>query len=365
MVRAAVLEQGGVSLEVVDDLEVADPAVGEVRVRVRHAGLRGSDLHYLDASDGQMPLPVVLGHEVGGVVDAVGPGVDRLAPGDHVLLTALPGCVVCPPCVRGRTVQCRNIVEPLAPRRPDGTTGFARRGRVVERGYGLGGFSELTLVRERSAIKVPDDVPLHVAAVTACAVTTGVGSVINTARVEAGETVLVLGLGGVGLSVVQGARVAGASQIIASDPVEERRMAAAKFGATEVIDPTTTDVVEAVMGTTKGVGVDYAFDSVGSVSLLEQAMRATATGGGVILVGIARGEFVVDPYHMILFEKRLMGSMHGSCQMHRDAPLVLDLWRQGYIDVDSMITRHVTLENINDGFDALRSGLGLRTVVDF
>jgi Zn-dependent alcohol dehydrogenase len=352
-------------LEVVDDLEVADPAPGEVRVQVRNAGLCHSDLHYIDTPDSDMPLPVVLGHEVGGVVDAIGAGVTRLAPGDHVVLTALPGCGVCPPCVRGRTVQCRNIVEPLAPRRPDGTTGFTRRGQVVERGYGLGGFSELTIVRERSAVKVPDDVPLEVAAVTACAVTTGVGSVINTARVEEGETVLVMGLGGVGLSVVQGARLAGASQIIASDPVAERRAAAEKFGATDIVDPTVTDLVDAVMEATGGIGVDYAFDSVGSVPLLEQGMRATATGGGVVMVGIARGDFVVDPYQMILFEKRLMGTMHGSCIMHRDAPRVLELWRRGYIDVESMITKHVTLENINDGLEALRSGSGLRTVVDY
>src|SRR5580692_11186860 len=290
--RAALLEESGKPLVIVDDIDIADPGIGEVIVRVSHCGLCHSDVSQIDATY-QPRVPVIVGHEAAGVVEAVGPGVTRVSPGDTVMLTPCPPCGHCYWCVRGEHSICVNSSSIGAATFPDGGTRLSRRNEVVYRGVGMAAFAEFVIIQETGAIPIPADTPLDIACVIGCAVQTGVGAVINTARVEEGATVLVMGLGGIGISIVQGARLAGASRIIVSDPVAARRDAAAKFGATDAVDPTQCDVREEVMRLT-GVGVDYAFDAAGRAALVETGLWATRNGGLTVIVGAAPSEEIVS-----------------------------------------------------------------------
>jgi len=227
--KAAVLETAGEPIRICDDIEIRDPGPGQVRVKVAHCGVCHSDLTLADGAF-PSPVPIILGHEAAGVVDAVGPNVTGLAVGDHVVLTACPPCGTCYWCVRGEHALCVDTLGIQTNTFSDGTTGLSRRGETVYRGVNVAGFAEYTVTQANGAVKIPADVPLDVACVIGCAVQTGVGAVLNTAKVEEGATVLVMGLGGIGLSTVQGAQIAGATRIIVSDPVPERREAAKAFG---------------------------------------------------------------------------------------------------------------------------------------
>jgi Zn-dependent alcohol dehydrogenase len=362
-VRAA-LFTGGPTLEITE-IDVADPRPGQVRVRVHHCGLCHSDYTVLAGGLGQTPQ--VLGHEASGVVDAVGAGVDTLAPGDKVVLTPIASCGRCYWCARSQPSQCVNKAQTFTAAFLDGTTGLSRDGDTVYRGMGVGGFAEYALVSEPGAVKVPDDTPLDVACVVGCAVQTGVGAVINTARVEPGATVLVLGLGGIGLSVVQGARLAGASRIVASDPVGERRELALRLGATDVVDPSVDDVVEVSRAVTGSTGVDYAFEAAGVGALQGVAVEATRAGGTTVLVGAPPFDHSLTIPNVLLWgmqEKKLLGCFMGSTNSVRDVPLLLALWRAGQLDLEALITARRPLDAINDGFGDLASGVGVRTVID-
>jgi S-(hydroxymethyl)glutathione dehydrogenase / alcohol dehydrogenase len=364
-VRAALLTAVDQPLEVVDDVEIEAPRVGEVVVRVSHCGVCHSDLSNVDGTF-PSPLPIVLGHEAAGTVEAVGPGVSTLRPGDRVVLTPAPPCGVCPFCLRGRFSICVNSTAVFTSTFNDGTTRLARRGATVYRGLGVGGFAELVITQEAGAIKVADDTPLEVACVIGCAVQTGVGAVFNTAKVEPGDTVLVLGLGGVGIAIVQGARIAGAARIIVSDPVSERRDRAAHFGATDAIDPTTDDVVERTHALT-GIGVDFAFEAVGKGALGQAAMWATRPGGTAVLVGAGPlGDAItIDPAVVFMAtERRLVGSFLGSSNSPREIPRLLALWRAGKLDLEGMISHRRPLTEVNEAFDDLRAARGLRTVLE-
>ena len=269
--RAAVLMEGQHPLAVVDDIEVSAPAAGQVLVNVTHCGICHSDLTIIETGIG--PLPMVLGHEAAGVVEAVGPGVTSLVPGDHVVLVAIAPCGRCYWCVRGKTSVCEKAMSFMAGTLPDGSTALSRGGQPVYRGLGVGGFAEQVLTTESGVVRIDPDVPLDLASVIGCAIQTGVGAVLNTAGVEEGATVLVMGLGGVGMAVVQGARLAGASRIIASDPLVDRRTSALSFGATDVYDPADGDLAGFCLELT-GVGVDYAFDAAGQ----RPAPRGRRTG---------------------------------------------------------------------------------------
>ena len=317
--RAAVLEEAAKPFVIRDDLDVAAPRTGQVRVRVTHCGICHSDLSLADGVF-PPPTPIVLGHEAAGVVDAVGPDV----------------------------------------------TGLARGGTVVYRGVGVGGFGEYALTTATGAVKIDADIPLEVACVIGCAVQTGVGAVLNTARVEAGATVLVMGLGGIGLSIVQGARVAGASRIIAADPVASRRDVARRFGATDVIDPTAEDPAGRALELT-GVGVDYAFDAVGRAALIQAGMAACRNGGTTVAVGAAPLEDVITIAPAALFtlsEKKLVGCALGSCNSVREIPRLLALWRAGRLDLPGLITARRPLAEINQAMDDLRASRGIRTVLE-
>src|SRR5215475_4078892 len=362
--RAALLEEAGKPLVVRDDITIADPRPGHVRVRVSHCGICHSDLSLVD---GVFPTatPIILGHEAAGVVDAVGADVAGLAPGDPVVLTPVAPCGTCYFCVRGEPGVCVNASALGTSTFPDGTTGLARGGAAIYRGVGLGAFAEYALVAATGAIKVAADVPLDVACVIGCAVQTGVGAVLNTARVEPGASVLVLGLGGIGLSIVQGARVAGAARIIASDPVPARREAAGRFGATDLLDPAADDVAWRAMELT-GVGVDYAFDAVGRASLVQTVLAACRNGGTALAVGAAPIDEAISIAPAALFtlsEKKLLGCALGSCNSVRDIPRLVALWQAGRLDLEGLVTARRPLAEINEAMGDLRAGRGIRTVL--
>jgi S-(hydroxymethyl)glutathione dehydrogenase/alcohol dehydrogenase len=365
--RAALLEPGKDALAIVDDIELAAPGPGQVTVAVHHCGVCHSDLSLVNS---QYPStePIVLGHEAAGIVEEVGPGVSTLVPGDKVMLTPIPACGRCYWCVRGEETICENVVASLmAHSLPDGSTGLSRGGERVLRGLGVAGFAERVITPEAGAVKLPVDAPLDVVSVMGCSVQTGVGAVLNAAKVPAGATVLVMGLGGIGISVVQGARIAGAARIIVSDPVAERRDAAERFGATDAIDPTADDVVSRCHALTGGIGVDYAFDAVGSAALVETGFHATRRGGTTVVVGAGPIEETLAgiPPLMVMFgEKKLLGSILGSVHSHRDIPRYLDLWRAGRLDLEGMVTAHRPLAEINEAFDDMVAGRGLRTLID-
>jgi len=361
--RAALMEAGTTTLTVAD-IDVADPGPGQVRVRVCHCGLCHSDYTVLHAG---MPMtPMVLGHEAAGIVDAVGADVTSLVPGDKVVLTPIAPCGKCYWCVRGEAGCCVNNASVMTGTFGDGTSGLSRGGSLVYRGLGVGGFAEYVLTGETGAVKIPADTPLDIACVIGCAVQTGVGAVLNTAQVEPGATVLVLGLGGIGMSVLQGARAAGASQIICSDPNGARREAALKMGATAVIDPTVDDVVGVTVELTE-VGADYAFECAGVASLAEAGIAASRKGGTTVLVGAPPFDAAININPAVIFgvaEKKLMGCFLGSCNSLRDIPRLVAMWRAGQLDLEALITAHRPLDEINEAFTDMGNGVGIRTVLD-
>ena len=362
--KAAVLQEAGKPLALWDDVDIAAPRAGQVRVRVTHCGVCHSDLSVADGVF-PCPAPIVLGHEAAGIVDAIGPDVVGLEPGDHVVLTPIPPCGVCYWCVRGEPGVCVNANALQTNSFADGSTGLSRRGDVVFRGIGLGGFAEYVLSPVTGAVKIPADVPLEVACVIGCAVQTGVGAVLNTARVEEGATVLVIGLGGVGLSIVQGGRLAGAARIIVADPVADRRAAALRLGATYAIDPNSADVAMRTFELT-GVGVDYAFDAVGRSSLVQVCLAASRNGGTTVCVGAAPMEDTIQVFPAALFtltEKKLIGCALGSCNSVREIPRLIALWQAGRLDLEALITTRRRLADINGAMEDLRAARGIRTVL--
>jgi S-(hydroxymethyl)glutathione dehydrogenase/alcohol dehydrogenase len=365
--RAAILEQNQQPLSVVTDVECGDPGPMEVVVKVSSCGICHSDLSMIDAPGGAA-LPVILGHEAAGVVEAVGSAVTRLSKGDKVMLTPMGSCGHCYYCSRNQPTLCVDTQDFMSGLRRDGSTPLSRAGKPIHRGFGLAGWGEYTVVAANNAVKVPEDTPLEIACVIGCAIQTGVGAVLNTAKVETGATVLVMGLGGIGTSIVQGARLAGASRIIVSDPVAERRDYAANFGATDILDPNQDDVVARAIELTGGIGVDYAFDGAGSQALVQNCIQASRLGGTTVMVGAPLDLSPLEipiPALFLSQEKKVIGCLLGSCNSHRDVPNFLALWRRGALDLESMVTHRRPIEDINAGLDDLRASRGLRTVLEF
>jgi Zn-dependent alcohol dehydrogenase len=360
-----VLEAPGHPLVVCDDVEIEDPGPGQVRVRVSHCGLCHSDLSIADGVF-PSPLPIVLGHEAAGRVDALGPGVRALAPGDPVVLTPCPPCGGCYWCVRGEASLCVQSLGIMTNAFPDGRTGLSRGGHTVYRGVNLAAFSEYVVLPETGAVKLPEGVPLELACVLGCAVQTGVGSVLNAARVEEGASVLVMGLGGIGLSAVQGARIAGASRILVSDPVAERRELAKRFGATDLLDPGGEDVVVRARELTGGLGVDYAFETAGRASLVGVGLQASRNGGTTVCVGAPPVQDALDLGPAAVFVitgKRLVGTVLGDCNSLRDIPRLVALWQAGRLDLEGLVSAQRPLSEINQALDDLRASRGIRTVL--
>jgi Zn-dependent alcohol dehydrogenase len=364
-VRAAVLESPNTAVAV-SEVDLRGPNAGEVLVRVAACGVCHSDLSVVDGSF-PSPVPIVLGHEAAGVVEEVGEGVTSVAPGDQVVLTPLPACGTCYFCTRGQPTLCAVYSASLFSNLlPDGTSPLSRDGDIVYRGLATAAWAERTIMPAAAVVKVDPDVPLEVACVIGCAVQTGVGAVLNTAKVEEGATVLVLGAGGIGIAVTQGARLASASRIIVVDPVAERREAALTFGATDVVDPNEADVFSQAFALTGGIGVDYAFEAAGQAALIEQGITAVRPGGTIVCVGappIDQGISIPGVVGFTATEKKLIGCLLGSVHAQRDIPRMLALWRAGRLDLEGMITHRMPLEQTEDALDLMRRREGLRTVL--
>ncbi len=374
--RAALFTEVGRPLEVVSDIAVEGPGPGQVRVRVAACGVCHSDLSLVQGHIPQIG-PTIPGHEAAGVVTELGVGVESLALGDHVVLSPNPACGQCDYCRRGEPSVCSGSISIAMPMFPDGTTHLSRplagavagaggAAEVIYRGLGLGAWAEEVIVAATGAVQIPPDVPLDVACVIGCAVQTGVGAAINTAHVQPGDNVLVMGAGGIGVSIIQGAAIAGASRIIVSDPSDARRESAMRFGATDVLDPAQLDVVEQTLALT-GIGADVAFDAVGSAALVEAGLDAVRSRGTVVMVGAPppEQEAKVNVAITMFTEKRLIGSLLGSCYAPRDIPRLVELWRAGRLDLDAMITSRRPLEQVNEALDDMAAGIGLRTVLLF
>jgi len=364
--RAALLETPGTPLSIADDVDLRNPRPGEVKVRVKSCGLCHSDVSVVDGAVQEM-LPMILGHEAAGVVEEIGEGVHSVAPGDKVVLTPCPPCGTCYWCVRAEFSLCERGMGIMTNTFPDGSTGLSRAGKRVFRGLNLAGFAEYSVVHETGAVKIPEETPLEIACVIGCAVQTGVGAVLNTAGVEEGATVLVMGLGGIGLSAVQGARLANAARIIVSDPVAERREAAKAFGASDLLDPSSDDVVAMTRELTSGIGVDYAFETAGVAALVTAGFHATRNGGSIVCVGAPPADQAIHiepaPFFTIA-SKKLMGCLLGSVNSLREVPRLISLWRAGRLDLEALITARRPLAEINAAMDDLRASRGIRTVLE-
>ncbi|KND36117.1 Zn-dependent alcohol dehydrogenase [Streptomyces anulatus] len=356
--RAAVLHEiGQEKLEVLDDVEAVGFGPGKVKLRIRATGLCHSDVSAMSGVLPQ-PAPFIPGHEGAGEVVDVGDGVTGLNAGDRVLVCWLPACGDCPSCKRGQTQLC------LAGFMNAGTPNFKRPGGDVFGFAGTGTFTEEVVVGAGCAVPIPDDVPFEIAALIGCGVTTGLGAAINTAKVEAGSSVAVIGCGGVGISTIQGARVQGAAQIIAVDPVASRREAALRFGATEAVAP--DGLADAKQRITGGEGFDYVFEVVGKSATARTAYENTRRGGTLCVVGAGAMDdnFQVNMFELFFDEKRILPSMYGGGDVLRSYERAIALWRAGRIDLESMITHRVRLDGINDALDQMRTGESLRTCIE-
>jgi S-(hydroxymethyl)glutathione dehydrogenase/alcohol dehydrogenase len=348
----------------IEELEIAEPGPGEVMVRLAAGGACHSDLHILNGEWAEA-LPIVLGHEGAGTVEAVGAGVEELAPGDRVLLSWLPSCGRCRYCLTGRPQLCAAAPETVFQHLGrDGTTRLRAGDESVHSMLTVGSFGERTVVPESGAIRIDDGVPLDHAAVVGCAVTTGFGAAVKTARISAGDAAVVIGCGGVGLSVLQGCASQAANPLIAVDTNPEKLATASRFGATHTIDASKVDPVAAVLELTGG-GVDFAFEAIGLRATIEQGLEMLAPGGAAVLVGMPPDgvKVEIDPNRVAGFEHRVLGCNYGSCNPAIDFPRILGLYQRGRVDLDSMITRRISLEQVNEAFAEMAAGDGIRTVV--
>lgn len=360
---AAVCESMGGPVVVVDDVEVDQPRAGEVLIRVAHCGLCHSDLSVKNFVGGR---PMLLGHEASGYVEAVGAGVTHLQAGDAVVMTVAPACGRCYFCSRGQTGICELTVSALNGVLPAGGTGFHRHGEPVYRSVGVGAFTEQVVMPASAVVRVPEDTPLAEAALLGCGVGTGLGAVFNTAKVRAGESIVVFGLGGVGVAAIQAARIAGATPIVGVDPVAERRDSAQQFGATHLLDPAADNVAEKVFEMTP-FGADHAIDAVGHPEVFATALASIRNGGTVTLVGAPTpgvAYTIHNAVYPILGEKRIQGCAYGSSHPQRDIPSYLSMARNGLLDLAGMVTTRRPLDQIGDAFHDLETGLGIRTVID-
>jgi S-(hydroxymethyl)glutathione dehydrogenase/alcohol dehydrogenase len=359
--RAAVQFEVPGQLEIVD-LVVDDPGPREVLIQVAASGLCHSDLHFLEGKY-HTDLPCVLGHEAAGVVLAVGHDVTYLKPGDHVITCLSSFCGTCRFCVTGRPYLCdRKGLERSADEKPR----LSLDGEKVNQFARLGAFAEQMLVHENSTVVVRKDMPLDTAALVGCAVTTGVGAVVNTARIPMGATVAVLGCGGVGLNAVQGAALAGAGKVIAIDRLAWKLDLARQYGATDVVDASEEDAVEAVLSLVPG-GVDYAFEAIGLKVAAEQAFQMLGKGGTAVVVGmIPEGQMIEINGELLMGDgKSLLGSNMGSNRFRVDIPKYVDAYLAGSLKLDELVSRKLTLDEVNEGYAALNRGEVARSVIVF
>ncbi|MGE0625358.1 MAG: Zn-dependent alcohol dehydrogenase [Pseudomonadales bacterium] len=358
--KAAVFREVNQPMEV-EDIDVSKPGPREVLIRTAAAGVCHSDLHFFN---GTYPgiRPMVLGHESAGIVEQVGSDVHYVKPGDHVITCLSVFCGHCEHCLTGHMSLCQ---EPETRRGAEDEPRISQKGGVLQQFANLGSFAEYMLVHEHAVAKIREDMPLDRAALIGCGVTTGVGAVIHTAKVEPGATVAVIGCGGVGLSCINGAAIAGASRVIAVDMVPSKLELARKFGATDVVNAKDGDPIEQVKALTGG-GVHYSFEAIGLKVTAEQAFGMLRNGGTATVIGM------IPPGHMVslhgpdfLFEKKIQGSFMGSNRFRVDMPRFVELYLQGKLHLDDLVSSHIKLSDINDAFKQLETGEIARNVILF
>jgi alcohol dehydrogenase len=370
-VRAAVLNEMGAPRPyaeskplAIETIALDPPGPGEVLVRIAAAGLCHSDLSVIEGNRPR-PMPMALGHEAAGVVEETGAGVDDLERGDHVVMVFVPSCGHCLPCSEGRPALC----EPGAAANTAGTLlSGARRlhrdGKDVNHHLGVSAFAEYATVSRRSLVKIDPDLPLDEAALFGCAVMTGVGAVINTAKIAAGSSVAVIGLGGVGLSSLLGAVAAGARRVVAVDLSDDKLGLARQLGATDTFNAGSADAANEVREATGG-GVEYAFEMAGSVRAMDLAYKITRRGGTTVTAGLPppTHTFNIPQVNLVAEERTVKGSYIGTCVPTRDIPRYIELYRRGKLPVDRLMSDHLKLEDINLGFDRLHDGKAVRQIV--
>jgi Zn-dependent alcohol dehydrogenase len=350
----------------IEDVTLDDPGFNEVVVKIKAAGLCHSDLSVIDGNRPR-PLPMALGHEASGVVVELGEGVDKLSVGDHVVFAFLPSCGSCRYCNTGRAALC----EPGAEANGKGTLlgGHKRihnEGNYYHHHLGVSGFAEFAVVSVDSLVKIDQEIPFEIAALFGCAIMTGVGAVVNTAQLKFGESILIVGLGGVGLSAILGAKAAGASNIIAADLNPQKRAIGKKLGAHYTIDSSKKNALQFLKDLSGG-GVDVALEFAGAISALEFAFHATKRGGTTVTAALPHpdAKLEISPVTLVGQEKSLKGSYLGSCIPSRDIPAYIELYKTGRLDVEKLISHRIKLEDINDGFERLAQGDALRQIILF
>ena len=360
--KAAVLHAIKTPLEI-EELEIGPVTDEDVLVKVAACGVCHTDL---GGYTGQIsrPLPLVMGHEAAGIVAEVGKGVTSVKPGDHVIISMMPYCGQCADCRAGYTYRCQNKRGPWG--YPwDGKVRLHLNGKPVYQLSSLAAFAEHAVIHHTAAIKIPDDIPLEKACLIGCGVSTGMGAVINTARVRAGSTTLVIGCGGVGLTTIQACQISGAGRIIAADLSDKKLEEAKRFGATDVIDGKNGKIVDQVMKLTNGRGVDYSFEAVGKIQTMSDAFDSLARGGVAVMLGTEPEPDATIPISppKLRMERTITGSAGGYIRPWRDFPLFLDYYKQGRLNLDGLITGYGRLEDINKALMALEKGEVIRTVL--
>jgi S-(hydroxymethyl)glutathione dehydrogenase/alcohol dehydrogenase len=358
-IKAAVLHQPNQPLTV-ERLDVREPARGEVLVRTATTGVCHSDLHFADGS-WPMKMPAVLGHEASGIVEKVGEGVTYVQPGDHVILSFSPFCGRCAMCVTGNPHLCTDPAGRTPA--PEAGPRITWDGREVTQMASMGSFGELMVVPEGGLVRIEKDFPLDKAALVGCGVMTGVGAVLNTAKVPEGATVVVVGCGGVGLNVIQGAVLASAGRIIAVDLLPKKLEMARQFGATDVVNGAETDPVAAVKEMTKDT-VDFAFEAIGNVKAARQCFDMVRRGGTAVIVGMMPwGSEISVPGPAFLGEKKLIGCFYGSTRQRVDMPRLLNFYKQGKLKLDELVTKRWELGQVNEAFAAMKNGEVARSII--
>jgi S-(hydroxymethyl)glutathione dehydrogenase/alcohol dehydrogenase len=346
----------------IEDVDIDAPMAREILVRTVASGVCHSDLHFVE---GLYPMlgPAILGHEAAGIVEAVGEHVSYVKPGDHVIACLSVFCGACEQCMTGHPNRCTNLDNQRAPSMPPK---LSQGGTTVHQFANISSYAEKMLLHENAVVKIREDFPLDRAALIGCGVMTGVGAALNTAKVAPGSTVAVFGAGGIGLSVIQGARIAGARKIIAVDMVESKLATAKEFGATHIVDASSRDAVQAVKDLTDG-GVDYSFEAIGLKKTAEQSFECLGPGGVATIIGMIPfgTKIELDGWSFLQGEKRIQGSMMGSNRFRVDMPRYIDFYEQGRLKLDEMISKKGRLEDVNDAFRAMKAGEVARTVLMF
>ena len=367
MPRAAVCVGMNTPLEI-QDVDLEGPHAGEVLVRMGASGVCHSDL---SIQNGTLmgSFPMVLGHEGAGVIEQVGDGVTDLAVGDHVVVSWVPQCGECFFCKKGQGFLCEaGQMAMITGGLLDGSTRFSRDGQPIRQMACSGTFSEQAVIPAIGAVKIPDDVPLEIGALIGCGVLTGVGAALNTANITKGDTVAVVGCGGVGLNVIQGARIAGAAEIIAVDMLPNKLDMAKDFGATTLVNASDGDPSGKVMELTQQRGVDVAFEVIGLKQTIEQTIMMTRRGGEAILVGVPRMEVMLELpafFGVVLMSKTIKGCWYGSSNVQEDVPRLLEYYKQGDLKLDELISRRIKVDEVNDAFTAMEAGEVARSVISY